>query len=91
MASIFVDISGVEVGTQLTVKWRGKPEEGSLPDAERTRLKVMVSNAHARGQRLRLWGTPDAPAMWKELRDAGVDLINTDKLPELRSFLMPRQ
>jgi hypothetical protein len=25
--------------------------------------------------------------MWKELRDAGVDLINADKLPELRSFL----
>ncbi|MFZ1468091.1 MAG: ubiquinol-cytochrome c reductase iron-sulfur subunit [Paracoccaceae bacterium] len=25
MASIYVDISGVEVGTQLTVKWRGKP------------------------------------------------------------------
>jgi ubiquinol-cytochrome c reductase iron-sulfur subunit len=25
LASILVDISGVEVGTQLTVKWRGKP------------------------------------------------------------------
>lgn len=25
MSSIFVDVSGVEVGTQLTVKWRGKP------------------------------------------------------------------
>ena len=25
LASIFVDVSGVEVGTQLTVKWRGKP------------------------------------------------------------------
>ncbi len=25
MSSIYVDISGVEVGTQLTVKWRGKP------------------------------------------------------------------
>ena len=25
MASIFVDVSGVQVGTQLTVKWRGKP------------------------------------------------------------------
>ena len=25
MSSIFVDISSVEVGTQLTVKWRGKP------------------------------------------------------------------
>jgi ubiquinol-cytochrome c reductase iron-sulfur subunit len=25
LASIFVDVSGVEVGTQLTVKWRGQP------------------------------------------------------------------
>lgn len=25
LSSIYVDISGVEVGTQLTVKWRGKP------------------------------------------------------------------
>lgn len=25
LASIMVDISGVEVGTQITVKWRGKP------------------------------------------------------------------
>ena len=25
LSSIRVDISGVEVGTQLTVKWRGKP------------------------------------------------------------------
>ncbi|MCE5973441.1 ubiquinol-cytochrome c reductase iron-sulfur subunit [Sinirhodobacter sp. WL0062] len=25
LASIYVDISGVEPGTQLTVKWRGKP------------------------------------------------------------------
>lgn len=71
----------------LHFKWRGKPEEGSLPDAERTRLQELIGKAHARGQRLRLWGTPDVPAMWKELRDAGADLINTDKLPELRGFL----
>ena len=25
LSSIFVDVSGVEVGTQLTVKWLGKP------------------------------------------------------------------
>lgn len=25
LSSIFVDVSGVELGTQLTVKWRGKP------------------------------------------------------------------
>ncbi|MBK5947054.1 ubiquinol-cytochrome c reductase iron-sulfur subunit [Rhodobacter veldkampii DSM 11550] len=25
LASIFIDVSAIEVGTQLTVKWRGKP------------------------------------------------------------------
>ena len=25
LSSIFVDVSGIETGTQLTVKWRGKP------------------------------------------------------------------
>ena len=25
LSSIYVDVSGIEVGTQLTVKWRGKP------------------------------------------------------------------
>ncbi|MGB8813911.1 MAG: ubiquinol-cytochrome c reductase iron-sulfur subunit [Paracoccaceae bacterium] len=25
MSSIYVDVAGVEVGTQLTIKWRGKP------------------------------------------------------------------
>jgi len=68
-------------------KWRGKAEEGSLPKAERAQLKELVNKAHAQGRRLRLWGAPDAPAMWKELRDAGVDVINTDRLPELRGFL----
>ncbi len=71
----------------LHFKWRAKPEEGSLPESERARLKELVTRAHLQGRRIRLWGTPDAPAMWKELRAAGVDLINTDKLAELGSFL----
>ena len=70
-------------------KWRARPEDGSIPDSERNRLRELASQAHGQGRRLRLWGTPDSPAMWKELRDAGVDLINTDHLLELRSFLTP--
>jgi hypothetical protein len=37
---------------------------------------------------VRFWATPDTPAMWKELQAAGCDLINTDKLDELRAFLL---
>jgi hypothetical protein len=36
---------------------------------------------------VRFWGTPENRTVWQELRDAGVDLINTDKLAELQEFL----
>jgi glycerophosphoryl diester phosphodiesterase len=68
-------------------KWRARPEDGAFPELERKKLRELVDKAHAQGRRLRLWATPDQPAMWKELREAGVDLINTDKLEELSRFL----
>lgn len=71
----------------LHFKWRARPGDGSIPEGERTRLRELVARAHSQGRRLRLWATPDEPAMWKELRDAGVDLINTDKLSALAGFL----
>ncbi|MEU7037495.1 phosphatidylinositol-specific phospholipase C/glycerophosphodiester phosphodiesterase family protein [Streptomyces sp. NPDC046237] len=69
--------------------WRG---EGPFPAAERARLASIVGTAHARGQRVRFWATPDQPgpardALWSELRAAGVDHINTDDLAGLRDFL----
>lgn len=56
----------------------------------RPKLADLVGRAHASGKRLRLWGAPDGPTTWGELRDAGVDLINTDRLAELRTFLVRR-
>jgi hypothetical protein len=65
-------------------KWDGT---GALPEAERTKLRDLVAKAHKQGRKLRFWGTPDTEAVWKELRAAGVDLLNTDKLKELETFL----
>ena len=67
-------------------KWRG---EGDFPEAERIKLHGIVKRAHAKGRRVRFWATPDRVALWRELREAGVDLINTDDLPGLRAFLRP--
>jgi hypothetical protein len=36
---------------------------------------------------VRFWATPEKVAVWEELRAAGVDLINTDQLADLRRFL----
>ncbi len=68
-------------------KWRGT---GPLPADERAKLRAMVQQTHAQGRRLRLWAAPDNEAGWKELYEAGVDLLNTDHLPEMKAFLGSR-
>jgi len=65
--------------------WTGA---GAMPETERKRLRQIVEQAHRAGQQVRFWATPDTPAMWGALRDARVDLINTDDLDGLRKFLL---
>ncbi len=65
-------------------QWRGN---GPMPDAERAHLLEFVAKAHQQGRRVRFWGAPDRPEVWRVLHDAGVDLINTDRLEGLRDFL----
>jgi hypothetical protein len=72
--------------------WTGA---GPFPAAERARLHDLVAKAHAAGQRIRFWATPDAAgpsrdALWRELADAGVDHLNTDDLSSLARFLQDR-
>ena len=70
--------------------WRGI---GPMPEQERKTLRDMVERAHLEGRRIRFWATPDYPstardAVWLELLEAGVDLINTDDLQGLQQFLI---
>ena len=67
--------------------WRG---QGEIPESEQLRLKDIVAKAHAKGRRVRFWGAPDHAIFWRTMQSAGVDLINTDKLPELEAFLRGR-
>jgi hypothetical protein len=73
----------------LNFTWQGV---GAFPDAERQKLRGLVQAAHARGQRVRFWATPDVAgpardALWAELLAAGVDHLNTDDLAGLEAFL----
>ncbi len=68
----------------LHFSWRGA---GEFPDAEQRKLHEIVSRAHANERRIRFWATADTPAMWSALREADVDLINTDNLAGLSEFL----
>ncbi|MFJ7343601.1 phosphatidylinositol-specific phospholipase C/glycerophosphodiester phosphodiesterase family protein [Streptomyces sp. NPDC101110] len=77
----------------LNFTWQGI---GPFPDGERRKLRGIVRAAHARGQRVRFWATPDLPgpardALWGELLAAGVDHLNTDDLAGLEAFLDARR
>ncbi|MBW8795689.1 MAG: phosphatidylinositol-specific phospholipase C/glycerophosphodiester phosphodiesterase family protein [Streptomyces sp.] len=77
---------------QLNFTWLGA---GAFPDAERQKLRDIIGQAHAHGQTVRFWNTPDAPgpdrdALWGELLAAGIDYFNTDDLAGLETFLDAR-
>ena len=65
-----------------------------MPPKERKKLRSIVETAHANGQRVRFWETPEfspqREAVWRELLAARVDYINTDHLDALSDFLQRR-
>jgi hypothetical protein len=65
--------------------WRG---QGSLPADEQTRLREIVSKAHKADRKVRFWGAPDKPIVWRELCAAGVDLLSVDDLDAAQKFLL---
>ncbi len=67
------------------LKWTGT---GRIPDSEKQRLCQYVTTAHKSGKKVRLWASPENKAVWRELLNCGVDLINTNRLVALRNFLL---
>jgi len=65
-------------------KWNGKEE---ISESDQQAIKALVEQTHAEGKLVRFWATPDNPNAWKQLQALGVDLINTDDLEGLSSFL----
>ncbi len=67
--------------------WKGRTE----PEADDLeRIRELAQRVHAEGKKLRLWAIPDNELAWSALLDAGVDLINTDRLEALHLFLTKR-
>ncbi len=69
-------------------KWQGK---GEMSDADREKLANVVSKTHQKNRKLRFWAIPDNETAWAAMQSAGVDMINTDNLPGLSSYLRNTQ
>lgn len=68
-----------------TFKWRGHSE---LSSVELQKLESIVARAHKSGRIMRFWATPESTTVWDRLLATKVDLINTDRLPMLRDYLI---
>lgn len=65
-------------------QWKG---DGPMPDDEREKLQSIVDDMHGKGRKVRFYSVPDKPAYWRLAMETGIDLINTDHIPELHQFL----
>lgn len=67
----------------------GKPWSGKEPLSPEIRQKIsdFVQQAHARGQKTRVWGTPNTELGYRTLRELGLDYIGSDELPKLAAIL----
>lgn len=69
------------------IKWDGvselKPEDTII-------LDEIIKKAEAENKHVRLWGSPDNQKVWEFQLQKGIKIINTDKIPELREFLLQK-
>jgi hypothetical protein len=65
-------------------QWRGM---GALSGDEQSKLRSLTAKAHEQGRRIRFWAVPDQRDAWAALREAEVDLINSDNLVGLAEYL----
>lgn len=63
------------------------PVTDSMTQAQIEQLEKFVDNCHSKGFKVRCWNTPDNSVSWNQLKEVGVDLINTDLLKSLHAHL----
>ena len=59
---------------------------GKPPKNQRAVLDKIINAVHLEDKHLRFWATPDNKNSWITLEQAGVDLINTDKISEFSNY-----
>ena len=66
------------------------PGDGAIPVAQKRQLKNLIDAAHAKGRKIRIYSSPDAPEYWRAARELGLDFLNADDLVGLRTTLQEK-
>lgn len=64
--------------------WKGEDE---ISRKDKKAVRHIIDSVHSAGKPIRFWAAPDTKASWKLQMKLHADLIGTDKIDELGSFL----
>lgn len=64
-------------------KWTGS---GTIPAADKDKLRAVIEAAHQLKKPVRFWGAPDTKDCWEQLYKLGTDIINTDQITECKTY-----
>lgn len=56
-------------------------------DSDRDKMITAIEKGHKMNKPVRLWGSPDFPEAWDEMKKLKIDFINTDKIEALADYL----
>lgn len=64
--------------------WKG---EGDIPVNDLRKLTQVIDSVHHLKRPIRFWNAPDTLPTWQLFKNWNIDIINTDHIQELESFL----
>ncbi len=64
--------------------WKG---EENIQATDLKKLAQLIDSIHQLKKPVRFWNAPDTPHAWQQLIDMNIDIINTDHIQQLESFL----
>lgn len=68
--------------------WKG---EDDISRKDKKEVRHIIDSVHSAGKSIRFWAAPDTEPSWKVQKKLHADLIGTDKIGELGSFLQKQE
>ncbi|HTL30637.1 MAG TPA: phosphatidylinositol-specific phospholipase C/glycerophosphodiester phosphodiesterase family protein [Tepidisphaeraceae bacterium] len=74
----------IQASWKKNFQWHGY---GQMSPDDLKKLQEIMAKAHAQHRLVRFWEAPDRANAWRQFRNAGIDLINTDDLAGCAAYL----
>ncbi len=69
---------------EVFTHWKGK---AAIPEKDEKKLFQVIDSVHGLNKKIRFWDAPDTAFAWRTLMRLKIDLLNTDHIQDLATYL----